>query len=81
VLRVNGSFCMHCVAFRSTTFDALLEYPIATVADVSVVQYLHPRFKCYAIWPSVALQKPGWSTLWDRPVDYLKVFDCKGRGR
>lgn len=81
VLRVDGSFCTHCVAFRDTTFDALIEYPIATATDVSLVEYLHRRFHCYAIWPSVALQKPGWSILQNRPVDYLKLFDCKGKGR
>jgi hypothetical protein len=39
---------------------------------------LHPWLYTLAIWPNVALQKPGFSTIWNQYVDYTTVFDVKG---
>lgn len=78
VLRCFGSKTTHLVAFRHTIYDAVLSLPSDRTIDWSIGQRLHKDFNCYAIFPPVALQKPNYSQLWKRYVDYTELFKNKG---
>lgn len=78
LLRVDGSLTTHMVAFRSTIYDAVLSLPDDKTIDWNMAQRIHHKFKCFAVWPSVALQKPGYSQIWKRHVNYSHLWSNKG---
>jgi hypothetical protein len=78
LLRCFGSACTHCVAFKDSIYDAILELPEDRTIDWNIGYRLHELFRCYAAWPNTAIQKPGYSTLWLRSVDYTPLWDNKG---
>jgi hypothetical protein len=78
LLRCFGSYTTHCVGIRCSIYDAILDLPERHVIDNVIANCLHHRFGCYAIWPNVALQRPGWSNISNVPCDYTEMFKCKG---
>lgn len=78
LIRVFGSTCMHCVGINHTIFDAILSLPCDRTMDWNIANRLHESYHCYAIYPSVALQKPGYSHLWRQHVDYSELWGNKG---
>jgi hypothetical protein len=78
VLRVFGSLTTHCFGVRNTAYDAILDLRPTDMIDALIARELHPWLYTLAIWPNVALQKPGFSTIWNQYVDYTTVFDVKG---
>lgn len=79
VQRVEGSLTTHCFAVRSTMYDAIINLEPTDMIDALIARELHPKFNCLAIWPNVALQKPGFSTLWHQYTDYSEYFKSRGR--
>lgn len=77
-IRLNGSKCTHCVAIRNTLFGLIASLPDDIGFDTNVATRIHPNYKCYAVWPSVALQKPTYSVIWQQNVDYTELFKSKG---
>jgi hypothetical protein len=78
VLGLNGSYCLHCVGIRRRMFDPLLSLPDERVMDWMISNYIHHQYNCYAIWPSIAIQKPGFSYLNGKHEDYSEWFKSKG---
>jgi hypothetical protein len=78
VLKVEGSLTTHCVGFRSSSFDAMLGLAPNHVIDRLMADILHHSLRCYAIWPSVAIQKPGYSYLSYKQMNYAELFKQKG---
>lgn len=79
LLRCFGSACTHMVAFRHTIYDDVLALPPDRTIDWNIGHRLHQKYNCYACWPSVALQKPGYSLLWKQRVDYSDLWENKGQ--
>ena len=79
VLRLHGSFCTHCLGIDRSAFTPILDLPEVGPTDWSLGVYLHHRLRCYAIWPSIALQLPGRSAMIGAKVDYGEQFKCKGK--
>jgi hypothetical protein len=78
VLGLNGSYCLHCVGIRRRMFDPLLSLPDEKVMDWMISKNIHHQYNCYAIWPSIAIQRPGHSYLNGSHQDYTEWFKNKG---
>jgi hypothetical protein len=79
VLRCFGSYTTHCMGIPSHFFDAILSLPPVHVIDWVIANRLHPHHLCLAVWPSVAVQRPGFSFLSYQPCDYTELFKHRGR--
>jgi hypothetical protein len=78
VIRCYGSLTTHCVGIPNHMFDPILLLPEVHVIDKVIADSLHHQYACYAIWPPVALQKPGYSHISRMETDYNHYFKCKG---
>lgn len=78
LMRVCGSLTTHMVAFKSTIYSDITSLPIDKTIDWNIAHRLHDKFKCYAVWPSIARQKPGYSLIWGQRVDYSELWERKG---
>jgi hypothetical protein len=78
LLKLNGSVCWHAVGLKDTVFDTILSWSADRPIDLKAAQELHPQFNCYAIWPSIAIQKPGYSSVEGKVRDYSEYWDNKG---
>lgn len=77
LLQIDGSVCWHAIALNKTVFDEILSWkPDRPIDDKA--KELHKKYRCYAIWPSIAVQRPGFSNVEGRFVDYSKYWDCIG---
>jgi GR25 family glycosyltransferase involved in LPS biosynthesis len=85
ILRLlGGSYCWHCVAINQAhndMFSHLLSLPGQGAFDWLTSRYTQPNFQCYAIWPNIALQKPGMSYVLGSMQDYRTWLTNKdGKG-
>lgn len=78
VLRCHGSYTTHCLGIPRHMFDRVANLPPVHVIDKVIADYLHPSCRCYAVWPNVAVQKPGLSYLSGGHQDYTDFFKSKG---
>jgi hypothetical protein len=82
LLRLHGgTYCCHAMAVNHTLFDTILELPMQPgPMDWHLAHQIQPdpRFKCYALWPNLAIQKPGFSTLNNCDMDYTQYWGAKG---
>lgn len=79
----GGTYCWHCVAINQEyhdMFQHLLDLPPIGAFDwlTSVYTQKNTEFNCYAIWPTIAIQKPGMSHVLGSMQDYTKWFKNKG---
>ena len=71
IIKCNITYTTHCVAINHTVFDKVIEVlakkqkPI----DVSYVE-IQNLYNCYAFYPSVAIQRPGFSDIQNSEQDY-----------
>jgi len=79
LLRVFGSYATHCLAVRRAAFEPILALPPVLPMDMALAAELHPTHGCYSVWPSVAVQKPGFSFVNGTYEDYSGYFRSKGR--
>lgn len=66
LLRVNGSLCMHAVAFNRTSYKPMLEIPMENWLDLLVASRIHPKLNCFACWPNIVNQQDGFSVSGNR---------------
>lgn len=78
IMKINGSVCWHAVGLKHTVFDTILSWVPNKPIDTLAAQELHYQFKCYSIWPSVAIQEPGYSNVEGRNRDYSEFWSNKG---
>jgi hypothetical protein len=78
LLHVRGSGCWHAVVLRESVFKAVLGLPMDGPIDGMCARHIHPQFSCYAVWPNVAVTRPGFSYCEGRIVDYSEMFLVKG---
>ena len=60
--------------------DHLLSLPANGPFDwlTSIHTQTNPQFNCYAVWPNIAVQKPGMSYVLGAIQDYTDYFSNKG---
>jgi hypothetical protein len=78
VLQCFGSYTTHCLGIKRRMFNSLLRLQPYHVIDKVIADTIHPTHKCYAVWPNVAIQKPGYSYLSYQEMDYTDYFKSKG---
>lgn len=75
IIKLNKTISTHCVAFKDTIYDKLLE--ITKDRFKSVDNYysdLHPTINAYGFSPSMAFQTVGYSDIQEQIVDYNIFF-------
>lgn len=73
LLKLNGSGCWHAVLINNSyhnMYDAILSLPQNGPIDQMAGKILHKKYNCYAVWPTVAIQKPGFSHCEGNKQDY-----------
>lgn len=78
ILRLYGSLCWHAVLLKNTVFDEILSWRADEPIDKKAADILHPQYSCLAIWPSIIVQKAGFSNVEGRHRSYLEFFESKG---
>lgn len=78
LLKIYGSLCWHAVALKNTVFSEILSWIPDEPIDKKAADILHNKFNCYAIWPSIILQKAGYSNVEGKTRDYSEFFTSKG---
>jgi GR25 family glycosyltransferase involved in LPS biosynthesis len=76
-----GTYCWHCVAINQqhhNMIKELLSLPPMGAFDWLSSQKIQPKFNCYAVWPTVAIQRPGLSNVLGSIQDYTHYFNTKG---
>ena len=79
LLQCDGSWTTHCVLIRSSVYDAIIDAPPVKPGDVILAQDVQPRCLAVAVWPSVAIQRPMRSVIWQKDVDYGECWTTKGK--
>jgi len=77
LLRLAGSFCFHAIAIHRTVFDQILSWSPQFPIDLMAGR-VHMRNRSFATWPSIAIQKPGFSHVEGRERDYSEYWACQG---
>lgn len=78
ILKLYGSLCWHAVALKNTVYDEILSWIPDEPIDKKAAEVLHPKYNCLAIWPSIIIQKAGFSNVEGKLRDYLEFFKSKG---
>jgi GR25 family glycosyltransferase involved in LPS biosynthesis len=88
ILKLNRSvYCWHAIAINqeyNNMFDHLLNLPANGPFDYLYSVYTQPKFNCYGVWPSIAVQKPGFSYVngyYQDYTDWLKECPAGGWGK
>lgn len=81
LLRCYGSLTTHCLGIPARSFEKILGLPPEHVIDKVIADRLHARGASYAVWPNVAVQKPGFSAISNIPCDYSDYFKSKGKNQ
>ena len=63
VIRCNRSFQFHCVGLRRNMMVEIAKQPPVNLMDCCVAYGFQSKYRAYAIWPSIAIQLPGWSVV------------------
>ena len=78
VLRCRTSFMTHCVGIRTKMMIAMLNLKVTGLMDIMMAYQLQPCYRCYALWPSIAIQLPGHSYINEKHEDRTGFFQSKG---
>jgi len=82
LLKLNGSGCWHAVLINNENnnmFQAILDLPQRGPIDQMTGQVLHKKYNCFAVWPTVAIQKPGYSHCEGVNLSYNHYWKNKGQ--
>jgi hypothetical protein len=75
IIRLNKTIATHCVAFKHTVYDKILEITKPRMKAVDFYySLLHPTINAYGFTPSMARQTPGYSDIMKQNVDYNEFF-------
>jgi hypothetical protein len=80
LLKIRGSVCWHAIGLYYSIYDVFLNCKPSAPIDLQATRLVHnnPLYECYAVWPSVAIQLPGFSHVEGRIRDYSEFWGCKG---
>lgn len=71
-------YCWHAIALRQKLIEPLLALPEIGPFDLLSAQQIQPKYKCYGVWPVLARQLPGFSSVMNSVQNYNLYFDNKG---
>jgi hypothetical protein len=76
--RVKYSLCTHAVAYTGKAAKEIAEgYEMkeGQLFDTWLAECYQASHECYIAYPMIAIQRPVYSDLWSRDVDYLDIWD------
>lgn len=82
LVRVKKAWATHAVAFRrEVVWHILTNYHnvSAQMFDNWLGEEIHPKFNCFMCKPVMAVQRPGYSDIWQKEVDYTELFKSVNR--
>jgi hypothetical protein len=79
VLRCHTSFMTHCVGLRPKMMVAMLDLKVTGFMDIMMAYQLQKHYQCYALWPNIAIQQPGYSCIDETYKDQADFFRSKGQ--
>jgi GR25 family glycosyltransferase involved in LPS biosynthesis len=74
----NGAYCFHCIGLKQPMAKILLDQKPVGPFDYIASTVIQPKYNCYAVWPTIAWQRKGWSNVNQAFEDYTKYFNNKG---
>jgi hypothetical protein len=77
LLKLNGSGGFQCVTIRRSLFKTFIDMPMTAPID-ALAGKLHSQYNCYAVWPNVAIPKPGFSYCEGTYYDNTKLYEIRG---
>lgn len=75
---LGGTYCFHATAIKGRMIDHLLSLPKTGPFDWLTSLETQKKYDCYALWPNLAIQKPGASNVNGQIEDYTGYFSNKG---
>ncbi len=78
ILKLKGSGGFQMVLISETLFDKFLDMPMICPIDEAAGRYIHKKHNCYAIWPNVAIPKPGYSYCEGTSYDNTELYKNRG---
>ena len=78
LLKLNGSVCWHAVWINKPLFKNILTWTADRPIDLKAAQSLHDEYNCFAVWPTIITQKPGFSEVEQKYRDYSEFWNNKG---
>lgn len=78
LVRTRGCGCFHAIILHKRVWRAVLELPLENPIDGVFAERIHHEGHCYAAWPNLVVQRPGFSCVENREVDYLHFFEKLG---
>lgn len=72
IFRIREGDCLHCYAMNHTVYDVMLEEikKMERQIDLITKQSIQPRGKSYCLMPNFAYQRPDWSDIGGKKVNY-----------
>jgi GR25 family glycosyltransferase involved in LPS biosynthesis len=77
VLKLNGSGGFQFVLIRKNLFQIFLDMSLDAPIDAKAAQ-LHKNYNCYAVFPNIAIPKPGYSYCEGAAYDNTELYKNKG---
>jgi GR25 family glycosyltransferase involved in LPS biosynthesis len=76
VIRPTQTYTTHAIAIRDTLYDSVLTnlLPITAPVDVSMCVLQNAIDTCYGFYPSLIMQRPSYSDILKRTIDYSWVL-------
>ena len=77
LVKIGCAWSTHAVGFsRPVVWEILTTYHNVSTQmfDNWLGEYIHPVKKCFMTIPIIAIQRPGFSDIWQQEVDYTGVF-------
>ncbi|WP_028978941.1 glycosyltransferase family 25 protein [Sporocytophaga myxococcoides] len=72
IFRITNADCLHCYGVHSRVYDSYLEkiQKMDMPLDHVSVKYFQPKGTCYCLFPNFAYQRPNFSNIAGRDVNY-----------
>lgn len=78
LMKVEGTLMAHMVGFRRKIYGDLLALEPINMIDHWLAHKIQTMYEAQALWPSVASQLPGVSTIWNSNTDYAADMTTRG---
>jgi GR25 family glycosyltransferase involved in LPS biosynthesis len=77
--KVNNITCMHYICIRNTCYDKILSYFKNNMGKQAIDRFIgelsqQKKINVYLVWPMIAGQRPSYSNLEHKNVDYHKTY-------
>jgi hypothetical protein len=74
--KATGVYTTHSYALSASLYDVILSsWPLSKIYDVFLAEDIAPKYQCYLTIPLIIFQKPGFSDIEHREVDYKRMME------